>query len=624
MESSTTSQGPDARAVGEEFERLFYSSMGQTWAGVEWLGVRALKLPLDLWVMQEIVTETRPDLIIETGVAEGGSTLFFASILDLLGGNGRVIGVDVDLSKVDARVRSHPRVTLIEGGSTDARVLAQLGESASGRRVMVNLDSDHTALHVSAELRALSPLVGPGCYLVVEDTIVNGNPVEPDFGPGPAEALETWLGTNPPFEVDRGRERLLATFNPGGYLRRVGDLDQPPPAAPRPGPAAAAPPARPVPEAPSRSAVLAETRAAVAELVADGSSVLELGCGAGEMAALLRERGCTVTGVEADPELAAQAEEVCDPVHRLVLDDPELDTALGDRRFDAIVAVHALEHGGPRLLELAHRHLAREGRLVLAVANAAHTSARLELLAGRLPNPGGRPYTLDSLDEELAAAGFALARVERQLSPAPELGAGGGTLDRAIAAELAGDVEAATLTLVALAVPLPRADLEVQRQRIAALARRCDELEQRLAALTEIESREGEAREELAGARAELAEQRPELDSMREALRRSSTRVSDLRDSLTAATTLAEAKGAESDRLGLRIRHLEAELVSTQSQLEEKTHEATRLRTRLARILRLPPFRLYHALRRYPPLSWIAARRARRYRSDLERASSDL
>ena len=111
---------------------------------------------------------------------------------------------------------------------------------------------------------------------------------------------------------------------------------------------------------------------------------------------------------------------------------------------------------------------------------------------------------------------------------------------------------------------------------------------------------------------------------MRAALQRSSARVTELRDSLTAATAHSEAMAGEAGRNALRIRHLEAELVSTQSQLEEKTHEAIRLRTRLERLLRLPPLRLYHALRRYPPLRWIAARRERRYRSELERASSDL
>ena len=109
---------------------------------------------------------------------------------------------------------------LIEGSSTDPAVVATLRERAEGRRVMVDLDSDHRAEHVAGELRALAPLVTPQCYLVVEDTWF-GRTVRFDQGPGPAEALDAWLAEGQPFEVDRWRERLLLTGMAGGYLRRV-------------------------------------------------------------------------------------------------------------------------------------------------------------------------------------------------------------------------------------------------------------------------------------------------------------------------------------------------------------------------------------------------------------------
>jgi hypothetical protein len=112
-------------------------------------------------------------------------------------------------------------VELIEGSSTDPAVVATLRERAEGRRVMVDLDSDHRAEHVAGELGALAPLVTPQCYLVVEDTWF-GRTVRFDQGPGPAEALDAWLAEGQPFEVDRWRERLLLTGMAGGYLRRLG------------------------------------------------------------------------------------------------------------------------------------------------------------------------------------------------------------------------------------------------------------------------------------------------------------------------------------------------------------------------------------------------------------------
>jgi hypothetical protein len=132
-----------------------------------------------------------------------------------------VIGVDVDLSAVSSYISDHPRIELIEGSSTDPAVVVTLRERAEGHRVMVDLDSDHSAEHVGRELRALAPLVTPHCYLVVEDTWF-GRTVRFDQGPGPAEALDAWLAEGQPFEVDRWRERLLLTGMAGGYLRRLG------------------------------------------------------------------------------------------------------------------------------------------------------------------------------------------------------------------------------------------------------------------------------------------------------------------------------------------------------------------------------------------------------------------
>src|SRR4051794_14658235 len=148
---------PTPEETVRAFNRLYYDS--RVWSGrTHWLGVPALKLPTDLWTMQEIIAETRPDVLVESGVNFGGSTLYYAGVFDQLGG-GQVVGIDVDLSKVPERVREHPRVPLLEGDSVGEEVLARVRELVAGRRVMVALDSDHSAAHVARELEAYAPMV---------------------------------------------------------------------------------------------------------------------------------------------------------------------------------------------------------------------------------------------------------------------------------------------------------------------------------------------------------------------------------------------------------------------------------------------------------------------------------
>lgn len=203
------------------FHRLYYGSEQRTWRTTKWLGVEVQKCPLDLWIYQELLTATRPDVVLETGTWQGGSALFLASVFDCLGA-GRVITVDVHPHTGQPQ---HPRIEYVVGSSTDPavseRVLASIAAQA---RVMVILDSDHSCSHVVAELERYAPRVTPGCYLVVEDTNVNGRPVLPDYGPGPFEAVQAFLVEHPEFEVDEEYERFWMTFNPGGYLRR-GDVE---------------------------------------------------------------------------------------------------------------------------------------------------------------------------------------------------------------------------------------------------------------------------------------------------------------------------------------------------------------------------------------------------------------
>jgi cephalosporin hydroxylase len=208
----------DLRLTVARFHELYYNSRRRTWKNTPWLGCHAEKCPLDLWIYQEILVETRPDIIIETGTAAGGSALFLASVCDLLGA-GAVVTIDV---AAGPRRPEHPRIHYVLGSSTDEETVERVRRLVPANAgVMAVLDSDHSKEHVMEELRIYGELVTPGQYLIVEDTNLNGHPIRPDFGPGPTEAIEEFLAANPGFEVDHEREKFFMTFNPGGYLRRI-------------------------------------------------------------------------------------------------------------------------------------------------------------------------------------------------------------------------------------------------------------------------------------------------------------------------------------------------------------------------------------------------------------------
>ena len=206
-------------SITDVFHRLYYETA--VWKDTYWLGVRAQKCPLDLWIYQEILYEQRPDLILETGTAHGGSALYLASVCDLLG-RGEI--VTVDIHPLEGRPE-HDRITYLTGSSTAMDIVSELEGLAAGREsVLVILDSDHSRDHVLDELRLYSRLVTPGGYLVVEDTNVNAHPVFPEHGPGPMEAVDAFLAETDDFEVDAAREKFFLTFNPRGFLRRSGQI----------------------------------------------------------------------------------------------------------------------------------------------------------------------------------------------------------------------------------------------------------------------------------------------------------------------------------------------------------------------------------------------------------------
>jgi cephalosporin hydroxylase len=197
-----------------------------------WLGRPIIQFPQDMIAMQEIIWDIRPDLVIETGIAHGGSLIYYASILEMAG-KGRVIGIDIDIRAHNrAEIEKHnmyPRITMIEGSSTSAEVLAMVEKEASScETVLVALDSNHTHDHVLEELNAYSKFVTPGSYLVVFDTVIEYMDEEHlknrpwSKGNNPLTAVRQFLEDNSHFQTDSSiTDKLLITVAPGGYLKRI-------------------------------------------------------------------------------------------------------------------------------------------------------------------------------------------------------------------------------------------------------------------------------------------------------------------------------------------------------------------------------------------------------------------
>lgn len=201
------------------FHRLYFDAraFNMTWRNTYWMGTAILKCPLDLWLYQEILHAVRPAVVIETGTAFGGSAHFLGSMLDIVG-TGRVVTVDID--ERPGRP-AHPRVTYVTGSSTDPAIVSHVASLVGDASpVLVLLDSDHAKDHVLRELECYAPMVSRGSYLIVEDTNLNGHPVDPEFGPGPMEAIEAFLPSHQEFEHDASMDKFFLTFNPKGYLKR--------------------------------------------------------------------------------------------------------------------------------------------------------------------------------------------------------------------------------------------------------------------------------------------------------------------------------------------------------------------------------------------------------------------
>jgi cephalosporin hydroxylase len=202
-----------------------------------WMGIPVIQEPEDLVRMQEILHTLRPDVIVETGVAHGGSLIFYASLLKAIG-KGRVIGIDIDIRAHNrAAIEAHPlfdRITLYEGSSTDDALVAQVREDVGdAETVLVILDSNHTREHVTAELEKYAPLVSVGSYLVAFDGIMAAVADTPRGTPSwdednPITAVEDFAAKHPEFVIEQPTWRFNEsdlerniTYAPRGFLRRV-------------------------------------------------------------------------------------------------------------------------------------------------------------------------------------------------------------------------------------------------------------------------------------------------------------------------------------------------------------------------------------------------------------------
>lgn len=184
-----------------------------------WLGHDIIKTPWDCWIYQEIIWETKPDVIIELGVMFGGASHYFASLLDLIG-HGEVIGVDLTLDKV--RSIDNRRISYIAGSSTAPETVEEVRRRVGKRRCLVIADSDHEKNHVLAELRAYAEFVPVGGYLVAEDSLNDVMGHHPVPNEGPQAAAKAFLAENDSFVADRRfAERYVLTLNPDGYLKRI-------------------------------------------------------------------------------------------------------------------------------------------------------------------------------------------------------------------------------------------------------------------------------------------------------------------------------------------------------------------------------------------------------------------
>jgi cephalosporin hydroxylase len=197
-----------------------------------WMGRPIIQYPQDMIAMQEIIWDIKPDLIIETGIAHGGSLVYYASLLELIG-NGEVLGIDIDIREHNKKkIEEHPmfkRIHMLEGSSVTEEMVEKVKTFTEGKKkILVCLDSNHTHAHVLDELNYYSSFVSVGSYIIVFDTIVEDLPEgylpgrSWNIGNNPKTAVHEFLKNNPNFEIDKSIDnKLLVSVSPHGYLKRI-------------------------------------------------------------------------------------------------------------------------------------------------------------------------------------------------------------------------------------------------------------------------------------------------------------------------------------------------------------------------------------------------------------------
>jgi len=206
----------------EEYQKWYYNTF--VWKKTTWMGITCWKSVSDMWSYQEILFDVKPSLVIEFGSNQGGSALFFATVMRGIGKPFKVLSVDINHRPLDPAARRDPDIEFVESSSTApaiAELIRSLRDEFPGK-VFAILDSDHTKDHVLAEMKLLRPLLSAGDYLLVEDSCVNGHPVLPGWGPGPYEAIEAYEREFPDdYTHDEEREKKFGwTQAPNGFLIR--------------------------------------------------------------------------------------------------------------------------------------------------------------------------------------------------------------------------------------------------------------------------------------------------------------------------------------------------------------------------------------------------------------------
>lgn len=206
----------------EEYAKWYFNNL--VWQDTTWMGIETYKSPSDMWNYQEILVKLRPSLIIEFGSAFGGSALFWAGVMRQIGDPFKVLSVDISHELLRPEARRDPDVSFVESSSAAPEVAQRIRELRAEfpGKVFAILDSDHSMEHVLAEMTLLRPLLVTGDYLVVEDSLLNGHPVAPEWGPGPYEAIEAYEKEFPnDYTHDTARENKFGwSFSPYGFLIR--------------------------------------------------------------------------------------------------------------------------------------------------------------------------------------------------------------------------------------------------------------------------------------------------------------------------------------------------------------------------------------------------------------------